>query len=302
MRFLLICNNDYKIAKDALYQAKIWLEQHGVPSEVLTIDHLGIGTKGLRAAQKRVSGFDVVCAFGGDGTILRAAHVVGDSGVPLLGINFGNLGFLAGASKDVVFSALESILAGECARETRTLLDATIVYESAIETKLFRHFALNEIVVGRSDLGRSVKIDLAINGAPICKVAGDGMLVATATGSTAYSLSIGGPIVAPSDRGLVVGTISPHSLNARSIVTAPSDVVELFPRTKELNELVVHVDGQQLPYQETWGRTASIKVVKAEGGLTLLRYNAPDFYTRVSEEFFTNAGVNMAPGTRNTGA
>ncbi|MDR1016399.1 MAG: NAD(+)/NADH kinase [Coriobacteriales bacterium] len=288
MRFLLICNNDYAAAKDALYEAKIWLEQRENSTHVLTIDKISVGTTALKKAQKKVAGYDVVCAFGGDGTILRAAHVVADSGVPLLGINFGNLGFLAGATKDVVIPALESILAGECAREARVLLDAVVVYESQIETKLFRYFALNEVMVGRSDLGRSVKLDLAVNGETICKIAGDGALIATATGSTAYSLSAGGPIVSPRLGSLIVSPVAPHSLNARSIVTAAGDVVELFPHTLFANELVIHVDGQQLPYQESWGRATSIKIVRAANELTLLRYNAPDFYQRVSDEFFSS--------------
>jgi NAD+ kinase len=283
MRILLIANDSYRAATDAQYTVAAWLERNGIDVEATSSIDLTPNSPVSAALGTRMEDFGLVCVFGGDGTILRAAQVVGGSGVPLMGFNFGDLGFLAGATDDGLIPAVGAALAGDVVYERRTVLAATATFANGDRME---YRALNELVMGRSNSGHVTKIDLFINGAAFSPICGDGILVATATGSTAYALSAGGPLISPEHRGLVVVPIAPHTLTARAVVTAPSDIIELRPHTQADQEIALFIDGEHLALP---GEVCDVRVSRSPDELVLVRYNAPDFYTAVSDVFFGGA-------------
>ncbi|MFC3199411.1 NAD kinase [Parapedobacter deserti] len=161
-------------------------------------------------------------SLGGDGTMLAAVSIVGDSGIPVAGINFGRLGFLADISKNDIETSLTAILLEEYNIQKRTLLSV-----QSEETTLFEgnHFALNDITLFKSDSSAMITVSAYLNGELLNSYWADGIIVATPTGSTAYSLSCGGPIIIPGSGNFVITPISPHNLNVRPVVV--SDDMEL---------------------------------------------------------------------------
>jgi NAD+ kinase len=156
---------------------------------------------------------DLVLSFGGDGTLLRTAHLTGPNDTPLLGVNIGRLGFLADIEVDQLFEALEAVVAGEYDVEERMVLRAED------EGAFFdTEWALNEFVVNRSGNAGLIKIEVIVDGTPLNTYWADGLILGTPTGSTAYSLSTGGPIIAPGVDAMILTPIAPHTLTVRPIV------------------------------------------------------------------------------------
>ncbi len=165
---------------------------------------------------------DLVVAIGGDGTLLYAARLVSDRGVPLIGINRGRLGFLTDVLPQDMIASVDAALDGHCERDDRVLLEARLIRASgATETAL----ALNDVVLQKWETGRMLDFETWIDGAFVNSHGGDGLVVASATGSTAYALSCGGPIVSPHLDVLVLAPISPHTLSDRPIVVSSRSVI-----------------------------------------------------------------------------
>jgi NAD+ kinase len=162
---------------------------------------------------------DLVIAIGGDGTLLYAAGLVAGHDIPLLGINRGRLGFLTDVLPQDMVSCLNAVLAGECIADRRGLLRARLISPEGTEES---RFALNDVVFNRLETGRMLDFETRIDGRYVNSHAGDGLVVATATGSTAYALSCGGPIVEPRLNVLVVAPICPHTLSDRPFLV-PGD-------------------------------------------------------------------------------
>ena len=209
---------------------------------------------------------DLAVVLGGDGTILRTARLVGTTGVPILGINFGRLGFLANASDE---------------GEVPCSDDEPIIAEDG-ERRSF--FALNELAVTRGAMGRIIDFSLSISDSHIADMRGDGLVVATATGSTAYALSAGGPLVSPGFEGLVAVPLAPHTLHSRAIVTAKNDVVEVdLTNNQASREATLFVDGEMLTFERP---VAKVFVRAGSEPTVLLRYKCENFYDHASKVFF----------------
>jgi NAD+ kinase len=163
----------------------------------------------------------LVIAIGGDGTVLRAARWAVAADADLLGINLGELGYLAEVEPATWHEALEGYLAGEHRIEERMLVATSVVGGDELPA------ALNEVVIEKQALGRTVRLGVSIDGTYFTSYVADGLIIATATGSTAYSLSARGPIVAPSHRALLLTPVSPHSLFDRALVLGPESTVEV---------------------------------------------------------------------------
>lgn len=179
---------------------------------------------------------DLIVAVGGDGTFLAAARATADYDIPLVGVNLGRLGFLVDISPQQLTSRLEQILSGRYKTESRVLLKASIVRDGEV---IHRQTAVNEVVVHRWVTPSMIEIVTSIDGVYLNTQRSDGLIVATPTGSTAYSLSAGGPILYPSLHALVLVPLNPHTLTNRSIVI--DDNVEItisFSQTKQINALV----------------------------------------------------------------
>lgn len=174
--------------------------------------------------EKVAESADLIIAVGGDGTMLYAAAIARQYDVPLLGINRGRLGFLADVTPDEMLQSLDRILDGEYSREPRLLLDARLVRKDG---SIVTAAALNDIVLQRYGTGRMVDFETSIDGKHVNKHSGDGLIVATPTGSTAYALSCGGPIIEPQLDAIVVVPVCPHTLSDRPIVVPANLEIEV---------------------------------------------------------------------------
>lgn len=303
MHILIVRNNSNRQAMEASLLLGLYLDNQGIDHTVCDLGGPDCSDRDERlCAVARQSALAVV--LGGDGTMLKTSHLVGSAAVPILGINFGHLGFLANPNDEGVVALVGQALAGELAEERRTNLAVTVVCEGqrdpfedgwgdgapeAFASAQGRcapasFFALNELAVTRGANGRVIEVGLTIAGQPIDDVRGDGFVVASATGSTAYALSAGGPVLAPLSKNLVAVPISPHSLRSRAIVTDPSDVVELdLSRNGEGRDATVFIDGDLLDLPSAPRR---IYVQRGDAPTVLLRSGSQHFYRHVSEVFF----------------
>lgn len=181
------------------------------------------------------SSFDVLISIGGDGTILRSVTFVRDSGIPILGVNAGRLGFLAKVQKENIESFLKIILEKRYSISERTLLE---VESDSINEMDNLNFAMNEISVSRKETTSMITIETHLNGEYLSSYWADGLIISTPTGSTGYSLSCGGPILTPEVEAIVVTPIAPHNLNARPLVIPDNTEVKLKISGREEQYLV----------------------------------------------------------------
>jgi len=215
---------------------------------------------------------DLIIAVGGDGTMLHAAALTGSGKVPLLGVNRGRLGFLADITPAEMLENLEQILEGNYSRETRLLLEAKI---TAADDSQRLAVAVNDIVLQRRETGRMIDVETRIADRYVNTHAGDGLIVATPTGSTAYALSCGGPIIEPLLDAVVIVPICPHTLGDRPIVIPASlDIeVKLLPRHDTKAE--VSVDGHSLGELDPDDR---LLVSESANRITLIHPPGYDYY------------------------
>jgi len=183
---------------------------------------------------------DFALVLGGDGTLLSAARAVAHEGVPILAVNLGSLGFLTEVPLSEMYSTLEAVDAGECPSEERAVLDCSLVRDGQC---LAHHFALNDAVVNKSAISRLLDFDLLIDGNFVFNCKADGVIVATPTGSTAYSLAAGGPVLMPSVTSFVVTPVCPHSLTHRPLVVTDKAQIELLVETGG-EAAFLSIDGQ----------------------------------------------------------
>jgi NAD+ kinase len=185
-------------------------------------------------------GLDLVVVLGGDGTLLAAARLVAGARVPILGVNLGNLGFLTEVTADEWPATLERVLAGDFAVSERMMLAARVVRSGVT---IAEQTVLNDVVITKQALARMVELTVVVDGYPITRFRGDGLIVATPTGSTGYSLSAGGPIVHPEDRSIIFTPIAPHTLTLRPVVF-PDHFAVLVTRDGAERDVVLTLDGQ----------------------------------------------------------
>ena len=183
---------------------------------------------------------DLIVAIGGDGTMLFAAQLALARGVPLLGVNRGRLGFLTDVLPDEMVASVDAVLEGRFETDRRDLLAATLTHAGS-DAASYR--ALNDVVTQRQESGRMVELEVWIDGSFVNTHGGDGLVVASSTGSTAYALSCGGPIIHPSLSAIILTPICPHMLSNRPVVLPGDSVVEIsFKRESE--EICLTIDGQ----------------------------------------------------------
>jgi NAD+ kinase len=245
-RAALIARPSLPAALETLTEAATWLEAHGCTPVVEWASAEAAGLVGRWPTTARETLADdagVVIAFGGDGTLLDAARaVVHSSGdAPLIGINLGRLGFLTEVGRSEMLGALDALIAGKGRIETRLMLEGDVTRSGGT---LATRLALNDIVITRGALSRMVEMDVQVDGQFVCHVKADGLIVATATGSTAYNLSAGGPIVHPSLDALVLTPIAPHTLTHRPLVLPASARIDVRPLVEPQSDIIATFDGQ----------------------------------------------------------
>jgi NAD+ kinase len=176
------------------------------------------------ASRAQIPGTDLLVCVGGDGTVLRAARLACESETLLLGVNMGRLGFLTELDPEGALARLPDVIGGAGRVERRAMLHAEVAGDGGRPTT---HDALNDVVLGRVSLGRTVEVSVRIDGALLANYKADGVIVATATGSTAYSLSAGGPVLAPEAREILLTPLAPHLAFRNSVVLPPDAAVEV---------------------------------------------------------------------------
>lgn len=281
MRILLVPNYGRPEAVESGLMLELWLSRQGFDVEWAPDHRSGIDR------EPDVDGCGLVISLGGDGTLLRAARIVTYREVPILGLSYGHLGFLTAASPDEtdILKVVGDAIAGELHVSRRATLCCRLFGDGSDDdaAPLFEGFALNDIAVTRGPLSDMVMFDITVSGHHIDCLRGDGVVVSTATGSTGYALSAGGPIVSPDYTGMVCVPIAPHTIQARAFLTSPSDVIDISLSRDRPCVPAVAVDGQYYRGEEAVQR---VEVSRGPGDVLLLDYGPESFYNSVSRVFY----------------
>jgi NAD+ kinase len=214
---------------------------------------------------------DLIVVLGGDGTLLGVARLVASQGTPILGVNLGGLGFLTEVTMPEAQAALGRVLDGDYEVDRRIMLEAIV--ERASEQLAQSFQAFNDVVVGKGPLGRMLELDVLANHEAFCSYRADGLIVATPTGSTAYALSAGGPIVFPTLNAIVLAPICPHTLSNRPVVLPDSYEIEIHVKAPD-HDTTLTVDGQE---SAQLGPDDSIKIHRGRHAVSLIRSAHPYF-------------------------
>ena len=241
---VILCPNQYRDRELAVAkQAKAVLDEVGCPNVVClpfrsneTPEGYGMEIKPL---QQELKGADLMIAFGGDGTILHLSKTAAHKDIPVLGVNLGSLGFMAELESGEL-DKLKDLCAGKFEVESRMMLDVNVRRDGRV---IYSNLALNEALIARANVSRVIRLSIFTEGGKLVDVAGDGVIVATPTGSTAYSLSAGGPVVEPTARNFIVSPICAHSIHANSYVLSPERVITVQTEKTGYKPVLLSVDG-----------------------------------------------------------
>lgn len=276
-RFLIITNKEKD--KDFLVTKRIvaYIEKAG-GTAVLSA---GLAAHGNIETKDAIPE-DIECAIvlGGDGTIIQAANDLITHDIPMLGVNLGTLGFLAEIEKQNVERALDRMFQNDYSVETRLMLEGDIIYHTKhpIQTQNSKGYVLNDIVITRKSFSRIISLGIYVNDVLVDNFFGDGVIISTPTGSTAYNLSAGGPIVMPGADVVVITPVCPHSLSPRSVVVSAEDTIKVvIGRSKKTQEAeaIANFDGKQMIYL---GTDDTILIKKAMYNTKLIKLSHTGIY------------------------
>lgn len=214
---------------------------------------------------------NVGITLGGDGTLLSAARTLASASIPILGVNMGRLGFLTEVEIPQLRQYLEKLISGQYSVESRLMLDAFIQRNSE---EIFVSSALNDIVVTKSGYSRMIELDLSINNQPVASFSADGMIIATPTGSTGYSLSAGGPIVNNALEVILITPICPHSLYSRPLIVSPDEEITIKTVAAD-DDIVLTIDGQIVKKLQTNDR---IFIRKSSYAVDFIKFGQKSYY------------------------
>lgn len=235
----IICKPGRPEPEEILHELLPWLRQKGYETFV---DQEAAAALNIRGYTRKeiASSVDVAFVLGGDGTMLSASRAVAEKGVPILGINLGSMGFMAEINKDELYEVVDRILSGDCVIEERLMLTARIRRNGE---QIEGYTVLNDVVINKGALARIIDMETFINGKYVTTYKADGLIIATPTGSTAYSLSASGPIVYPTLDSILLTPICPHTLTNRPILLPDDFGIEVVVRTLS-EDVYLTLDGQ----------------------------------------------------------
>ncbi len=210
---------------------------------------------------------DFVVVLGGDGTLLGVARLMASRGTPILGVNLGGLGFLTEVTVDEALPALDRVLKGDYEVDRRITLEIVVQRATKDLRRMERFTAVNDVVLNRGPLGRMLQLEVIANGETFCTYRADGLIIATPTGSTAYALSAGGPIIFPTLNAVVLAPICPHTLSNRPVVLPDSFEIEIRVKVSD-HDATLTVDGQE---SSMVGAEDAISVKRGSHGVALVR-------------------------------
>lgn len=284
-KFYIITNSDKDKEFKITGQIVEYLRSHGRECQVQQAKRKMAGPYHYTDPKRIPEGTECIIVLGGDGTLLQAARDVVHREIPLLGINLGNLGFLAEVDTQSLYPALDKLMAGSYEVEERMMLTGTVYRDGKV---IGRDIALNDIVIGRDGPLRVVRFNNYVNEEYLNSYNADGIIIATPTGSTGYSLSCGGPIVSPSASMTIMTPIAPHTLNIRSIVFPPQDVITVEigeGRRQDKENGLASFDGDTMIPMVTGDR---IQIRKSAVSTKILKLNHLNFVEVLRQKMGNN--------------
>ncbi|MFM9874271.1 MAG: NAD(+)/NADH kinase [Fimbriimonadaceae bacterium] len=263
---------------DAVQAAKEALDGLRAHSVEFAADRDSAAALGVAAVSPEELGkADLMVSFGGDGTLIRAAHLCSETGTPILGVYFGRFGFVTQCMPSEVGAALSSFIDGQATIEERIMVQTELIRGDRSVATLH---SLNEAVVQRSATTRILTFDVRVDGTQLSRYPADGVMVSTPTGSTAYSLSAGGPIVDPQVNGLLITAIMPHTLAARPLVVRDSAVIDIHIETR--GDAVLSCDGQSRLHLLSGD---AVRITKSPRVTRLVSVDDNDFLSKLANRF-----------------
>ncbi len=249
----IICKTGIPEPVELLKELLPWLRQKGceayVDKETASVLNIeGTARSGIPSLA------EIIVVLGGDGTMLSVARLVGEKGIPILGVNIGGLGFLTAVTKDELYSVLQTLLTGDCPVEERIMLTACVLRHSEC---IAEYLVVNDVVVNKGALARIIDLETYIDQSYVATFKADGLIVSTPTGSTAYALSAGGPILYPTLNSIVLAPICPHTLTNRPIVLPDNVIIDIVLRSQN-EDVFLTIDGQ-VGFSLRQGDTVKVK-------------------------------------------
>ncbi|OGW51549.1 MAG: NAD(+) kinase [Nitrospirae bacterium RBG_19FT_COMBO_42_15] len=258
-------------AKDVLNKLITWLESHKIEA-VLDVDTANIVNIKSKYQKSQIASLvDMIIVLGGDGTLLGVARLTIEKGIPILGVNLGGLGFLTEVTLDELYPTLEKVINGEFIIDERMMLMTHIHRQG--ET-LAQSPVLNDIVINHGIVARMIILDIFVNSQFVTSLRGDGLIISTPTGSTAYSLSAGGPIIHPTVSAIMLTPVCPHTLTNRPIVIPSNVKIEAILKTEDEGAMVTF-DGQ---VGFSLKKEDIVEVHSAEARIKLIRSPEKNYY------------------------
>jgi NAD+ kinase len=251
---------------------KKWIEAKGLGAQYDQETATSLGNEAVGKTREALAAeSDLLLVLGGDGTLLAAAREAAPHGIPILPINLGSLGFLTSFTLEEMYPALEETLAGHLIASERVMLHAALIREGkALDDRR----VLNEVVINKGALARMIEVKLSIDQDFVCRYRADGLIVATPTGSTAYSLSAGGPIVHPNVESIIVTPICPHTLSDRPLVVGDKCCVEMN-LVGPADSVYLTLDGQKGVQMQSGDR---VRIFRAKERLKLIQPQRKSYY------------------------
>jgi len=260
-----------------------WLKDHKVECFVEPAIAKAVSHPSLHKTEMPLA-VDMVVVLGGDGTLLAAARALQKKRIPILGVNLGGLGFLTESTLDELYPMLEAILRGEYKTDERMLLEARVWRnEKAIE----EFTVLNDVVINKGALARIIELETSVDNAHLTTFRADGLIIATPTGSTGYSLSAGGPIVYPSLQSIIITPICPHNLTNRPIIVPKEATISVTLCSAD-NEVFLTLDGQVGFKMELHDR---VEVKKGEGFISLIKSPSRGYFEVLRQKLMWGADI-----------
>jgi NAD+ kinase len=281
-RIGIVAKSHLRKAVPHLVEISAWLEAHRITAVFETATAALMSLAGGRIADKRelVEQVDMVLVLGGDGTLLSMAERIGEarSQIPILGVNFGSLGFLTEVTLPELYRSLDAAVAGQAVVEERLMIRSTTLRGGSTFAE---HIVLNDVVVTKGAHSRMIDLSVWVGDEFVTRVKADGLIVASPTGSTAYNLAAGGPVVQPDVDALIVTPIAPHTLTNRPIVIPAFSPIRVRPSMDDHDEVFVTFDGQaglQLRADD------EIRVCRADQPIHLIRSSTRSYFEVLREK------------------
>lgn len=280
MHILISVNDSIKLAMEKSEELAKWLDDRGITSQIITSGDMPLHTEKTRHLFSFMQNVDLVVTLGGDGTMLATTQTLFEKAVPMVGFNFGTLGFLTSARSEQLFTGMQDVLDGKMVKKPRGALRIRITGDDG---KSVDCHALNELALTRGHYGRMLRFNTLINGEPLAESRADGIIVSSPSGSTAYALSAGGPIVSPEIDCMIIVSLAPHSLVSRAFLASGDDTVTILPKNGSHVECGLFVDGHNI---EMSSDPKQIEVTTVPNAIEILGYANKSFSAAAANAFF----------------